>query len=285
MLPQRASRESAGTDVPSCARVLRRRNHELYDQTSNLAWKLGVYEGLHNGRPFINLAGAAVLDAFATASRLGDTDVVLDLCCGPGAACGHLAERFGCRVVGVEINARQVRSARAYVQSLGIGVRTRVRIVQGDATAWRSPQRFQAVVCLDASMLIPDLDGLLRSAYRHLAPGGQLLLVAIGAGIHITPEWGRFAWESDAMVTLASADKYRRALGANGFEQVRVHDITALALRSSRRIQRALIQHQRAIEEALGTTEYAGWRAVGNLYSRGFTSRRFAYLRIEARRP
>ncbi|MFQ5409867.1 MAG: SAM-dependent methyltransferase, partial [Anaerolineales bacterium] len=63
-------------------------------------------ESLHPG-------GLALTERLGVALGLGPDKKVLDAACGAGASAVFLAERFGCRVVGVDFSPRLIAAARA----------------------------------------------------------------------------------------------------------------------------------------------------------------------------
>ena len=92
---------------------------------------------------------------------------VLDLCCGYGTLSRTLAAR-GARVVGVDLSSRLIDRARQLEAAHPAGIDYLV----GDATKtdWWDGRPFDRVVCNMALMDVDDLDGVLASAARMLAP-------------------------------------------------------------------------------------------------------------------
>jgi SAM-dependent methyltransferase len=97
--------------------------------------------------------------------RLGPESRVLDLACGTGGPALLLAERFGCRVVGVELRDAFVERARARIAAAGLQALVEVR--QGDAAGVAlEPESWDAVLCLGASFVW----GTMTEAAAALAP-------------------------------------------------------------------------------------------------------------------
>ncbi|MCS7079891.1 MAG: methyltransferase domain-containing protein [Chloracidobacterium sp.] len=98
---------------------------------------------------------------------------LLDVAAGRGTSALHLAETFGCEVVGVDFGAENVRLATEAAAERGLA--ERVRFVQGDAE--RLPfddASFDAVVCECAYCTFPDKPQAAREFFRVLKPGGQV---------------------------------------------------------------------------------------------------------------
>jgi len=100
---------------------------------------------------------------------------VLDVGCGVGGPGRFLADRYGCRVIGVDLLAERVKAAQALTKLTGLAGRIRYR--QADATAL--PFRdatFHQVWMLDASMHVRDKTALFGELARMLRQGGLLVL-------------------------------------------------------------------------------------------------------------
>ncbi|MEU3597302.1 class I SAM-dependent methyltransferase [Streptomyces sp. NPDC006798] len=102
--------------------------------------------------------------------RIPAGGAVLDLGCGSGMPVAHALTAAGCRVVGVDISAVQIRRARERVPG--------AEFIHADATAVSfAPASFDAVVSLYALIHIPlaEQPPLLRKAAGWLRPGGCLV--------------------------------------------------------------------------------------------------------------
>lgn len=83
---------------------------------------------------------------------LTDSDVLADLGCGDGRILIEAAKRYGCRGVGVEIDAERAKEARQAVESAGLS--DRIEIITGDVKDF-SPAQY-GVTSLTA-YLYPEL--------------------------------------------------------------------------------------------------------------------------------
>jgi SAM-dependent methyltransferase len=107
--------------------------------------------------------------------RLGlNTDVrVLDVASGRGTSALFLAQRFGCRVTGVDLGPANVEAAGAEARVRGLD--HLVTFEQGDAE--RLPFEdcaFDAVICECAFCLFPDKRAAAQEIARVLRPCGRL---------------------------------------------------------------------------------------------------------------
>ena len=126
-----------------------------------------------------NLGGFPQLEVIAAAvERIGvprPGDAVLDLGCGMGGPGRFVADRFGCRVVGVDLVEARIETARALAELTRCTDRVEYRT--GDATGLPFEKgSFAQVWMLDASVHVRDKGTLLREIARVLRPGGLLVL-------------------------------------------------------------------------------------------------------------
>jgi ubiquinone/menaquinone biosynthesis C-methylase UbiE len=102
---------------------------------------------------------------------LTSDSLVLDVASGNGASAFYVAERFGCRVLGVDYSATNVEGANTAACSKGLA--GRVQFEQGDAE--RLPvedANFDAIICECAFCTFPDKDLAAREFARVLRDGG-----------------------------------------------------------------------------------------------------------------
>jgi MPBQ/MSBQ methyltransferase len=160
---------------------------------------------------------------------------VLDACCGRGYTTARLAEA-GCRALGVDISAAQIRQARER-----FGDQPNTTFAVGDATALPREAEgvtlangsFDRVHCLEAAFHFgPEgRRAFLAEAFRVLRPGGRLVLVDFtwrtpdpGAIARLDPERRvRAAWRFEE---LEPRERYLTLARSAGFLPVRVLDWT-----------------------------------------------------------
>jgi 2-polyprenyl-3-methyl-5-hydroxy-6-metoxy-1,4-benzoquinol methylase len=130
------------------------------------------HRALHEGHPVQRFWHRSKLLLLDTLLQPRPGERILDVGCGSGVCCGHLARR-GASATGVDVNAtaltfarrtygpRGVRVVRSYVDSLPFA----------DAS-------FDKAICLEVieHLHVPQVAVLLQSAWRVLVPGGTLLV-------------------------------------------------------------------------------------------------------------
>jgi ubiquinone/menaquinone biosynthesis C-methylase UbiE len=161
--------------------------------------------------------------------RISGDDHLLDVGSGIGGPARYLAQRFGCRVTGVDITPVFCAVARELTQRLGLA--GRVEFVRSDALAMPfDDARFDGAYSMNVSMNISDRAGLYREIGRVLKPGGWLALSEIAKGegpdIDYPTPWA----ESARASFLATPDATRECLVEVGFDIVHVRSTRAQAL-------------------------------------------------------
>lgn len=117
--------------------------------------------------------GTALTERLGVLLGLAPASLVLDAASGNGTSAVFLAQRFGCRVVGVDLSAEHVARATAEAERLGLGDRLRFEV--GDAEQLPlSGSAVDAIVCECAFCTFPDKPRAAREFARVLKPGGRV---------------------------------------------------------------------------------------------------------------
>ena len=144
---------------------------------------------------------------------------IVDIGCGAGLLCEPLARR-GARVTGIDAAAGNVAAARIHAAREGLAIDYR----HGEpAAALRDDERFDVVLLLEVVEHVDDVEGLVRRAARHVAPGGLLFVSTIDR------TWKSFAF------AIVGAEYLFRVLprGTHDWRRfVRPRELAALAIRA-----------------------------------------------------
>ncbi len=143
---------------------------------------------------------------------------VLDVASGKGTSAIHLAETFGCTVVGVDFGQENVREANEIAVSKALSAR--VRFQQGDAE--RLPfedASFDAIICECAFCTFPDKPTAAHEFARVLKPGGRVGLSDLTRGAGELPKEldNLLAWVA-CIADAQPIDRYAEFLRGAGFQ-------------------------------------------------------------------
>ena len=111
---------------------------------------------------------------------------VLDIGCSQGIVCILLA-RAGHDVTGIDLDARAIAEARAYLAAEPREVQDRVRLVHGDAADLPAGEHFDTVVLGEILEHFEDPGWLIDLAADRTAPGGRLV-VTVPFGVNDFPD-------------------------------------------------------------------------------------------------
>jgi len=102
-------------------------------------------------------------------------DLLLDVGCGLGGPSRFIADRFGCRVVGVDLLPVRIDAARTLGEMTRSADRVDYRVADALALPFEA-ERFAQVWMMDTSIHVRDKAALFGGIARVLRPGGLLVL-------------------------------------------------------------------------------------------------------------
>lgn len=202
--------------------------------------------------PFDHFHGRGIEATEELASTLpaAATDHILDVGSGIGGPSRYLADRFGCRVTGIDLTAEFCDAARVLTGALGL--EDKVSFEQGDALAMPfADAAFDGAYSMNVSMNIADRKALYREIRRVLKPGAWLALSELAQGPNAGPEyptpWARTA----ATSFLATPADTRRRLEEAGFSILRWRETTSQSLAFAARSREAVARGEQPPHRAV----------------------------------
>lgn len=213
----------------------------------------------------------------------GPADHILDIGSGIGGPARYFANRFGCRVTGIDLTPEYCDVARHLTRLLDLEGRVTFEV----GNALRRPfadASFDGAYSMNVSMNIADKGGFHREIHRVLKPGTWLVLSEIAKGDggdldYPTP------WATSAATSfLSTPEETQRGLREVGFDVVRLHSSAeatkAWGARARAMVERGEKPPQRAAMLMHGKT--AAQMAANT--SRGVAEGRIVPIEVLARR-
>jgi len=192
---------------------------------------LGYYDFMgYMGVPFFNIGGAASMDRLAELCQVDRDAMVLDVGCGTGGNSCYLAEKYGCRVVGVDIAEHMIKYAMKRAEEMGLTDRVSFQV--GDAYSLEFPEDgFDVVLTVFTSQFL-DPTKAFPEFHRVLKEGGRLGVNEMYRADQVPPEavervdYGELVFRelTDLPFTLRSPSTWREAFTAAGFTDTVVEE-------------------------------------------------------------
>ena len=208
---------------------------------------------------------------------------ILDIGSGLGGPARCVAERFGCRVTGIDLMPEFCAVARHLSSLLGVEQDTAFTVADALSMPFATGS-FDGAYSMNVSMNIADKAAFYREAGRVLKPDGWLVLSEIARGKGPDVDYPT-AWAASARSSfLSSTDETVLGLEAAGFEVVwlrnSLDEMLAFSARSRELVQRGEKAPHRAV--MLIHAENAA-SAIRNT-ARGFSDGRIVPVELVARR-
>ena len=218
-----------------------------YDQTwfdYRLLWLDNNNRAVHFG--FYDKSTMSHQDALVNMNRvlaeragIKSDDRVLDAGCGQGGSAAWVAENTGATVVGITPVESQIKTARAFIESKGLG--EKVKIKSGDYIDTVFPdESFDVIWACESVCHAKQKHDFYREAFRLLKPGGRLVMAEYMRtpssyqpdGDKLLGQWLR-GW---AINDIDSAELHSQYAVETGFSDVQIGDVTDNIKPSLRRL-------------------------------------------------
>lgn len=168
-----------------------------------------------------DLLNGGLREVWSLADGLGLTpnSRVLEIGCGLGGPARFIAERYGCRVTGLDLTSRQLSIAQELTR--GLEVEPHVQFVRGDARKLPFANRaFTHIYSNEAFVHVTDKPQSIREAFRVLEPRG---VFCVQDPVH-DPQL-QITLLEDSLHPM-SVEGYREAVLDAGFEELIITDRT-----------------------------------------------------------
>ena len=212
------------------------------------------------------------------------SDHLLDVGSGIGGPARYIADRFGCRVTGIDLTEEFCAVARELTGQLGLA--EQVAFEQGNALEMPfADARFDGAYSMNVSMNIADKVAFYREIHRVLRPRAWLVLSELAQGPNGSPDfptpWARTADSS----FLATPAQTTEGLEAAGFVDLTLRETAeeskAFGARSRAAVERGEKPPHRAIHLVHGDIAA---EAIANS-GRGVAEGRTIPIEVFCRKP
>jgi ubiquinone/menaquinone biosynthesis C-methylase UbiE len=135
--------------------------------------ELGYYDFMgYMEVPFFNIGGTSSIDRLVELCQIDEESKILVVGCGTGGNSCYLANKYGCRVVGIDIAELMVERARE--RAIAMNLTDRVSFQVGDAYNLEFPRNsFDVVLTVFVSQFL-DINRAFPGILRVLRHGGYL---------------------------------------------------------------------------------------------------------------
>jgi SAM-dependent methyltransferase len=183
---------------------------------------------------------------------------ILEVGSGSGGYALHLAEKVGCRLVGLDINAVGVRNANHLALARGLASHAHFEQCDVSKTLPFDDKTFDAVFSNDVLCHIPRRSEVLGEIFRVLKPAGQMLFSdALVVGGMLSHE-EIAARSSIGFYVYSPPGENERLIAGAGFSQIRVLDTTESAARIAQRWHHAREKRKVELVAAEGNINFVG---------------------------
>lgn len=210
---------------------------------------------------------------------------VLEIGSGSGLPALYMAQTTGCSVLGLDINEIAVTSASKICLAQGLSLRVQFQRVDVRDPLPLGDCSFDAIVSIDAVILIPNRLRLLQELYRVLRPGGRILYTdtTVVTGLVSNEEIAARSFIS--YYEFAPPGENERLLRQAGFKLERTEDVTKNVEIISRRWHDAREKRQGELIQIENTATFECLQRFHSVVYSLSTERRLSRIAFVACKP
>jgi len=181
---------------------------------------------------------------------------LLDLGCGPGGPLAFIVGVVGCHGSGMDSSANAIAVGRARATKLGMDEAITLQEADLNSSLPSASASFDAVMCLDVILHLPDRVRAFREVARVLVPGGRFLFTDAGV---IT---GSISDEEIRLRAVHGPNHFvplgfnERTLEMTGFRVLESDNRTASLLKNARGRRAARVSHRAEVEKVEGAAGF-----------------------------
>jgi len=120
-----------------------------------------------------HLGGTFATEKLAELCKLESGKTLLNVGSGSGISAAYVAEKYGCRVVGVDLLPAMIESAQRWADVKGVADQTEFRLGDAQDLPFDDDQ-FDALICESVNAFVPDKEKAMNEYIRVVKPGGYI---------------------------------------------------------------------------------------------------------------
>ena len=167
-----------------------------------------------------HIRGRAATIEVAALANIKPSDHILDVGCGLGGTARFLAEKYQCKVIGIDLTEEYISVGNRLSELVGLS--DRVQLFQGSALDIPyEDETFDIIWTEHVQMNIADKKRFYTQLARVLKPGGHLLFHDVFRGCGSSPIYPLPWAENESMSILVTEIEARSAITETGLEIVK----------------------------------------------------------------
>jgi ubiquinone/menaquinone biosynthesis C-methylase UbiE len=225
------------------------------------------------------------LRRFITWLNLTPSSHVLEVGSGSGGPALFAVELTGARVTGIDINEHAIAAGTKMAHDRGLEGQTHFLQVDAGLPLPFPDGTFDAIICIDAVIHLPDRPHVLAEWHRVLKSGGRALFTDTTVVTGLLTKEEIATRSSIGYFVFAPPGEDERLLKEAGFEVERVEDVTENAAVVARRWCEARARHREALLRVEDEATYEGLQQFLTTVGLVSAERRLSRFVFVARKP
>jgi sarcosine/dimethylglycine N-methyltransferase len=169
--------------------------------------------------------GLQAVIALAERAEFSADSKVLDVCSGMGGPARYISDRYGCHVVGLDLNESRALSALRLTNCVGLA--SSVEYICGNATSMPLTENaFTHVISQEAFLHIADKNSLFKNCRKVLFPRGRMVFTDWVASPDLSSHEQSVLRDGMAAAGIHQEGEYRQYILSAGFASVETEDLS-----------------------------------------------------------
>lgn len=192
--------------------------NDIYSGPVGILWEMLMGEQIHVG-------GEKETNILAEKAGIKKESIILDICSALGGPARHLAQKYGCKVIGLDATQKMIDEAIKRTKNKPISNLIEYKLGNALDLPFKS-ETFDVVWGQDAWCYITDKERLISESYRVLKPGGTIAFTDwLQVGDMNQQEWNDLN-SFMAFPYIETLNGYEKILRDTGFKIIEKEDLS-----------------------------------------------------------